>query len=315
MDRRPPPMPRRQPPSPPPLPQRPAPEPPSSSKKEMTHQFRRVLSTKRMNRLSRSNSPAPQRDSYSQDYIDFAPPPSYNSLRNIPLVPTAPTDTKSIRFRSMLLTLSNNPLNWENPGLLDEALAKVPLDRIYSQAEEESQVFRAEAESLGPAHKPVWAYQDCVVKALLEWFKRTFFSWVNNPPCSNCGSPTVAVGVAAPIDEERGRGASNVELYQCSHHDCGRFERFPRYNDAFVLMSTRKGRVGEWACCFGMICRAISARVRWVWNSEDHVWIEYYSAHKRRWIHVDPVEGWFDKPQNYTRGMLSIPKSFEIVSF
>jgi peptide-N4-(N-acetyl-beta-glucosaminyl)asparagine amidase len=269
----------------------------------MEHKFRRVLSTKRMNRLSRSSSPAPSQFFPDiPDPQDFLPPPSYKSLRNLPLIPSPPSDARSIRFKSLLESLSNTPMNWENPGLLDEALKSVPLERIYNQAEEERQISQAEAESLGPHVKPEWGYQDCVVKALLEWFKGTFFSWVNNPPCSACGSPTIGVGMAAPMDDERVRGANTVELYQCSLAECRSFERFPRFNDAFVLMTTRKGRVGEWACCFGMLCRAIGGRVRWVWNSEDHVWIEHYSQHRKRWVHIDPCEGKFDQPQLYTKG-------------
>jgi hypothetical protein len=161
---------------------------------DLSKQFEQLLRTRRLNELEErarsprpsspasfqrrasghSPSPYPRSPATPQSASHFSPrpsqhqPPAYQTFRSLPIVPSMPTDTASHKFRNLLVTLSHTPIKYENPGLLDEALTYVPIDRLYAEAEEEHNIMKGLAASMGDNEKPEWGYQDCVIRALLR---------------------------------------------------------------------------------------------------------------------------------------------------
>jgi peptide-N4-(N-acetyl-beta-glucosaminyl)asparagine amidase len=186
------------------------------------------------------------------------------------------------RITSGLATLKHHQN--ANP---DTFLSYIPIDKIHTETQ---QIITDEK----------IPFQHALSKSLLKWFKEDFFTWVNTLPCSSCGKETENVGAGIPSEDDLLHGGKRVELHKCK--TCSIITRFPRYNNAEKLMETRKGRCGEWANCFTMICRVMGLETRYVLDFEDHVWTEVYSDDQNRWIHMDSCENCFDEPLLYEKG-------------
>lgn len=145
----------------------------------------------------------------------------------------------------------------------------------------------------------------CLMHGLMKWFKRDYFKWCDRPSCSNieCGAkPSRMEGagvVAASVEEQQG-WASRTELYQCK--DCGTISRYPRYNHPIATLLSQRGRCGEFANAFCLVCRALGIDARWVLDFTDHVWVEVYLPSMGQYVHADPCERKLDKPLVYEKG-------------
>ncbi|OWT36349.1 peptide-N4-(N-acetyl-beta-glucosaminyl)asparagine amidase [Cryptococcus neoformans Bt1] len=143
---------------------------------------------------------------------------------------------------------------------------------------------------------------DAEVLAMCRWFKNDYMRWVDPIKCPTCDGPTFSAGTVPPDVTERWEGAGRVESHVCKDKNCATQRRFPRYGKVSALLRTREGRCGEWAHLFYAFLRAKGIESRYVWNSEDHVWCEYWSPALRHWVHVDPCEGTINKPLIYALG-------------
>uniref|UniRef100_A0A7S3QU05 Transglutaminase-like domain-containing protein n=1 Tax=Dunaliella tertiolecta TaxID=3047 RepID=A0A7S3QU05_DUNTE len=186
----------------------------------------------------------------------------------------------------------------EDEELQALALSLIPLDELADSAKRTKQLNQQEGSNAAGGR--VLDVQDYLACELMQWFKRSFFKWVNAPPCAFCGSKTTGAGVQPPNQEERAFQASRTEIYCCSV--CSSITRFPRFNDVGKLLETRKGRCGEFANAALLCCRAIGLTARYIWDSEDHVWTEYWSDALQRWVHMDFCEAAWDKSLLYEGG-------------
>lgn len=84
--------------------------------------------------------------------------------------------------------------------------------------------------------------RDLFLIELLDWFKKDFFTWFQEPNCKNC--PDKQMKILRYDDdctmEEKKWAASRVEIYTCPV--CKDEYRFPRYNHPLKLLDTRTGR-------------------------------------------------------------------------
>ncbi|KYQ93574.1 hypothetical protein DLAC_04945 [Tieghemostelium lacteum] len=168
---------------------------------------------------------------------------------------------------------------YEDKTLQAKALSLLP----------KSVLFNRKNERIAPGEEQL--------RELLHWFKYDFFKWVDQPNCSTCDGPTQASGSGQPSLDEIMFEAGRVEIYQCRQWHT---TRFPRYNHPGKLLETKRGRCGEWANAFTLICRALGYQTRYVLDLTDHVWTEVYVNDK--WTHLDSCEASMDAPLTYEQG-------------
>ncbi|XP_067932485.1 peptide-N(4)-(N-acetyl-beta-glucosaminyl)asparagine amidase-like isoform X2 [Watersipora subatra] len=206
--------------------------------------------------------------------------------------PTLPSNIRELELRifAKLKASFDHVLIYEKPSLQQKAKQLIPIERLSQNAKRKFHDAKGSSFQL----------EDFYIIELMDWFREEFFRWVNSPDCGNCGGKTERIGMGRPTDDDLRWDAARVELHRCAL--CSHTTRFPRYNHPEKLLETRRGRCGEWANCFTLICRASGYEARHVHDWTDHVWTEVFSQSQQRWLHCDPGEKALDKPLLYEAG-------------
>ncbi|KAJ3171974.1 hypothetical protein HDU88_006785 [Geranomyces variabilis] len=192
--------------------------------------------------------------------------------------PTLQRERAEAAFHSKLKGTVAQVAEYADVELQDAAREQIPVDRLHDEA------------NAAVEKDPGSRFHDNLVKSLLRWFKNEYFTWTNNPACSHCATSatTTPLGAVSPSPDESAFRCSRTELFKCS--SCHRETRFPRYNDPRKLMTTRRGRCGEYANVFTLFCTAMGFETRYILDFTDHVWTEVY-CDGVGWINCDSCEG------------------------
>lgn len=197
------------------------------------------------------------------------------------------------QFLDRVRSYCREVLAYEDEAIQRKALSVIPVSEILNQAATRRQTEPA-----------LTTEQHALTAALLRWFKRNFFKWVDSPQCWRCGQVKTKLSHVEDANAvEATFQASRTEVFVCT---CGTAVRFPRYNNAAKLLETQRGRCGEWAQAFTACARAMGLRVRMVHDWTDHVWTEVWcgdaDGRNGRWVHADSCEEALDEPLLYEVG-------------
>lgn len=187
-------------------------------------------------------------------------------------------------FLREIRATSLSVLGYEDKNLQEKALGCLPPEDVRS--------YSNMTDAADPFH------HERMILKLMVWFKGSFYEWFDAPECRTCRGFTCRF---KQIDRDSAnRHVRYAEIYECEN--CGFVTDFKRYGVCEQLLTTRKGRCGEWANCFTLICRALGWEARLVVDKTDHVWTEIWSTQQQRWVHCDPCETALDKPLMYEKG-------------
>ncbi|XP_011310737.1 peptide-N(4)-(N-acetyl-beta-glucosaminyl)asparagine amidase [Fopius arisanus] len=217
-----------------------------------------------------------------------------------------PKDPPVPNFLQQIENMFDSVLEYEDQDLQEMTRHMVPITDLKLRAMKRMRALQRDLkqreETEGETEKEKtgiendMGIEDLLLGELMAWFKNDFFTWFTTIKCSSCSTNCKY----NRTEFQRRSNVSRIEIYKCE--SCETEEEFPRYTNPRMVLANRKGRCGEWATCFTLICRAFSYDARLVHDKTDHVWTEVWSVAGNRWIHADPCENTLDRPLLYEKG-------------